>query len=163
MPAGNPLLVQTPTTVVYDPAVVPAGAKHKTGSCCDSYEPEVKYTCVPEHYIKKTDKWVYKCGCAPLCVPCFWHLFDCSHCGPAHCECPYTRSILYKRKVPCECDACKCVPRPVADCDHGGCHLPGGYYSTPATPGWMQPGFPPSVGTGSVPVLPPEGIVAPPK
>src|SRR5262249_6289182 len=155
LPVSAPAAEQTSGTVLYDPAVILAGAKGPMGgTCCAPPEPEINYTCVPEHYIKKTDKWVYQCRCEPLCVPCFWSLFDCKHCGPPHCEHPYKRELLYKRKVTCECDACKCVPRPVAPCDHGGC-LPAGGCCTPSVvPGAPLPNFEPTLWSGTGPAQP---------
>src|SRR5262249_21248718 len=83
--------------------------------------------CVPECYVKKTTKWVYRCCDEPLCLPPFRHLFGGGGCDDHHCEHPRTVRFLIKKKRICEEEAVKCVPSEAPCCaPAGGCHQLGG-------------------------------------
>jgi hypothetical protein len=148
---GGPLLAQgpPPPPVPHGPpcdvpggapvAVLPERAGHH------HHHPD--YVCVPEHYTKKKDKWVYNCGSEPLCL-CYFHgLFRHCHCGDSgHCERPYTRRYLVKKIRHCEEDDIKCVPQPACAGGHCGAGPgPAGVTGHAAPPPVVAPGpvYPP--------------------
>jgi hypothetical protein len=80
---------------------------------------EAQPACVTEHYLKKTPKTCYACGCEPLCVLGPRGLF---HRG---CDCEdgacksYTHKYLIKKVRTCEEDAVRCVPAEAPGCPTG--------------------------------------------
>jgi hypothetical protein len=116
----NPLLGQTPRALPHGPAGVPADVAVQV-PCPDGVAcTPTKTICVPECYVKKTTKPVYRCGCEPLCVP-YYHFRDLlGHCGcdTNRCEPPFTRRYLIKKVKTCEENATKCVPMTVPACEN---------------------------------------------
>jgi hypothetical protein len=142
---GNPLRAQTPAPVVIMESAGPyCGPTHTT--------------CVPEHYVKKTDKVVYSSTCEDACL-CYSHgLFKGCGCDSGHCERPHMRKFLVKKIQTCEQDAVKCVPSQEPVCAHGRCFAGSACAGTMAAP-VMVPATVESVPTP----MPPAESIAPPK
>jgi hypothetical protein len=117
------LLAQAPPKVTYmqAPAPVMAPGALCAPACAPACAPcaEAQPGCVTEHYVKKTPKTVYACGCEPLCILGPQGLF---HRG---CDCQdgackaYTHKYLIIKVRTCEEDAVRCVPAEVPGCPTG--------------------------------------------
>src|SRR5262249_553237 len=155
----NPLLAQSPVVVLPGPAGVPCGTPEVAGpaSCAC---PHTKAVCVPEHYVKKTDKVVFCSRCEPVCLCHFHGLFGGCDCAKGPCGHAYPRHYLVKKKQTCEHDAVKCVPAEEPICERGHCTASSGCCAVvtlpdvapaPGTP--AGPGIPVGPGTpaGRVP------------
>jgi hypothetical protein len=156
---GNPLQAQPPQAVPQGSggaSSVTALATAPDGVACTP----CAVTCVPEHYVKKTIKPAYSCGCEPLCVPllrafCGHSCGDCNHCNQ-----PITRRYLIKKVRTCEENATKCVPAQVPACEPG-CFRPGFADPAATTTPLGAPRIQIQQGSGPISVPPAEPMVTP--
>ncbi len=131
---ANPLLGQTRTT---SPAVPGASANAPPPPVLqDCTVAATKTICVPEPYVKKTTKAVYKSACEPMCLT--HYLGCCFHrsCDDGCCGKLFTRRYLMKKTVTCEECITRCVPVTVP-CGSTGCSPAPCATTTP--PDWAPP------------------------
>lgn len=103
-----------------------------------------RIVCVPEHYIKKTNRWCFGHMDFRVCQCHFHGLFGKCGCDQGHCEHSYCRRVMVKKLRVEESDRTRCVPREVPGCGYGG-----------------AAGCRPGVGMPGAPLIPPPGTVNP--
>src|SRR5262249_1141243 len=136
---GAPVLGQTPVPIVIQresragptapqEIVVGPGGAHGQIICC------------PEHYTKKTDHWCYGHVDMRVCM-CYFHgLFGKCGCDHGHCEHPYCRRVLVKKRHVEECERTRCGPREVPACEGGHCLPHEGHHASAGTLPGIAPG-----------------------
>jgi hypothetical protein len=99
--------------------VAPASSglgSHASASCCKRGD----YICVPEQFMRRTPKTIYRCGCEPICVDYPYGFFrKCSCDGGAP---PRIRKFLIKAVHTTEAPCVRCIPAPA--CAGGACGAP---------------------------------------